>query len=222
MAYDLEEQEQIDTLKAWWKQYGNLVTWAFILALSAYAAWAGWNNYQASQAKQAATVYEELERSVTAKDNAKVQAATQTLIDKFSKTPYAALAALTAAKSAADANDLKTVKSQLNWVIDHARMPELVVLAKLRLSAVLLDEKNYDAALALVNGSNSEEFAGDFLDRRADIFVAQNKIDEARDAYQQALVKMGEKHAGRQLVQIKLDAIGGAPVTSTQSTSDKK
>ena len=222
MAYDLEEQEQIDTIKAWWKQYGNAVTWAAIIGLSSFAAWTAWTNYQHSQSKQAATLYEEMERSVAAKDNAKVQAANHALIEKFGKTTYATMASLTAAKSAYDANDVKTAKTQLSWVIDHSSVTELKMLAKLRLSAILLDEKNYDGALAAIAGNSSDEFAGDILDRKADIFVAQNKIAEARDAYKQALAKMGEKHAGRQLVQIKLDAIGGAAETSTNKNSDKK
>lgn len=222
MAYDLEEQEQIDTLKAWWKQYGNAVTWAAIIALSSFAAWTAWTNYQQSQSKQAAALYEEMERSVAAKDNAKVQAANHALVEKFGKTSYATMSSLTAAKSAYDANDVKTAKAQLSWVIDHSSVAELKMLAKLRLSAILLDEKNYDAALAAIAGHSADEFAADFLDRKADIFVAQNKIAEARDAYQQALAKMGEKHAGRQLVQIKLDAIGGAAESSTNKNSDKK
>ena len=36
---DLEEQEQLDQLKAFWKQYGNLVSWVLIVVLGGYAAW---------------------------------------------------------------------------------------------------------------------------------------------------------------------------------------
>lgn len=222
MAYDLEEQEQIDTLKAWWKQYGNLVTWLLIAALSSFAAWTGWNTYQRNQATQASTLYEEVQRAVSLKDNAKVQGATAVVLEKYSGTAYATMAAFAAAKSAFDNNDLKVAKTQLTWAVEHANTNEFKALAKLRLSAILLDEKNFDEATKILMGDFPAEFEADVLDKKADILVAQNKINEARDAYKSALDKMGEKHAGRQLVQIKLDAIGGAIQAKAAIPSEKK
>jgi predicted negative regulator of RcsB-dependent stress response len=222
MAYDLEEQEQIDTLKAWWKQYGNLVTWLVIAALSSFAGWTAWNNYQRGQTTQAAAVYEELQRAVGLKDNAKVQGAAANLTTKFGSTSYATMAALTAAKSAFDANDLKAAKTQLNWVVEHAHTKEFQAIAKLRLTAILLDEKNYDEALKVLAGEFLPEFEADVLDRKADVFVAQSKQKEARETYQAALSKMGEKYVGKQLVQIKLDALGGAIEPKVAVTTDKK
>ncbi len=222
MAYDLEEQEQIDTLKAWWKQYGNLVTWLLIAALSSFAAWTAWNTYQRNQAAQASTLYEEVQRAVGLKDNAKVQGATAALVDKYSDTAYATMAALAAAKSAFDSNDLKVAKTQLTWAIDHAHTKEFKALAKLRLTSILLDEKNFDEAAKVLAGDFPAAFEADVMDKKADVFVAQNKIKEARDMYKNALDKMGEKHAGRQLVQIKLDAIGGAAEVKAAASSEKK
>src|SRR4051812_18898955 len=108
MAYDLEEQEQLATFKAWWNQYGNLVTWLITIGLSAYAAWSGWDWYQRSQAMQASQLYEELQKAMTAKDNTKLQRAAADMEDKFARTAYAQMSALFAAKSAFDADDLKT------------------------------------------------------------------------------------------------------------------
>jgi predicted negative regulator of RcsB-dependent stress response len=212
MAYDLEEQEQLDTLKAWWKQYGNLVTWLLVIILSAYAAWTGWHNYQNGQSTQASQLYDELQKSIAAKDNVKVQRAANDLIEKFTRTSYAPMAALSAAKSAFDSNDLKTAKSQLHWVIDHSSVDEYKTLAKLRLAGVALDEKAYDEGLSLLAGEFSAEFTGDILDRKGDLYLAQNKISEARTAYQSALEKIKDKNPGRKLIQIKLDAIGGVDV----------
>src|SRR4051794_21148594 len=98
MAYDLEEQEQLATLTAWWKQYGNLVTWLLIIGLAAYAGWGGWNYYQRSQVTQAGQLYDELQRAVAAKDNAKVQRAASDMSAKFAGTAYAQMGALAAAK----------------------------------------------------------------------------------------------------------------------------
>jgi len=210
MAYDLEEQEQLATLKAWWNQYGNLVTWLLIIALAGYAAWAGWNYYQRNQSAQAAQLYGELQKAAGSKDNAKVQRAASDMTTKFGRTAYAQMAALIAAKSAFEANDLGTAKTQLQWVVEHGNA-EYKALAKIRLAGILLDEKAYEEGLKLLAGDFPEAFSGAVADRKGDILVAQGKIEDARAAYQLALEKADEKNPARQLIQMKQDAIGGAP-----------
>ncbi|WP_343652181.1 tetratricopeptide repeat protein [Herbaspirillum sp.] len=209
MAYDLEEQEQLDSIKAWWAKYGNLVTWALIIALAAYAAWTGWNTYQGRQSAQASVLYEEQQRSFAAKDNAKVQRAASDIQDKFSGTAYAEMSALVAARSAFDANDVETAKKQLQWVLDHGRGKEYKAIAAVRLAGVLLDAKSYEEALKVLSGDYPAQFAGAIADRKGDVLLAQGKRDEARTAYKLALEKSDAKDPGRQLIQIKLDAIGG-------------
>jgi predicted negative regulator of RcsB-dependent stress response len=214
MAYDLEEQEQLASLKAWWNQYGNLVTWVLILALAGYAAWTGWNYYQRNQVMQASQLYGELQNAATAKDNAKVQRAASDMTEKFGRTAYAQMAALIAAKTAFDANDLKAAKAQLQWVIDHGSDDEYKAIARIRLAGILLDEKAYDEGLKVLAGEFPEQFASAVADRKGDLLTAQNKLADARGAYQAALEKMDEKNPGRQLIQLKLDAIGGSAAKS--------
>lgn len=206
MAYDLEEQEQLATLKAWWNQYGNLVTWLLTIAFAVYAAWSGWNYYQRTRAAQAGQLYEEMQKAVSVKDNAKVQRAAADMVDKFGRTAYAQMAALAAAKSAFDANDLKAAKAQLQWVIEYGN-DEYKAIAKIRLAGILLDEKAFDDGLKLLSGDFPEQFAGTVADRKGDILAAQNKNEEARAAYQLALDKTDRRNPGRQLIQLKLDAL---------------
>lgn len=213
MAYDLEEQEQLASLKAWWKQYGNLITWLLIAVLGGYAAWTGWTKYQESQSVQASQLYTELQRAVQAKDNAKVQRAAEDMASKFGGTAYAQMSALTAAKSAFDANDIKTAKSRLQWIVAEGSDEEFKALARIRLSGILLDEKAFDEGLKLLSGDFPANYAAVVADRKGDILLAQAKTQEARAAYESALEKMDERNPGRQLIQIKLDAIG-APAKS--------
>lgn len=208
MAYDLEEQEQLASLKAFWNQYGNLTTWVLIIVLGSYAGYNFWNHYQRTQSGEASALYGELQKNLAAKDNAKVQRVAGGIEAKYGRTAYASLGALGAAKSAFDANDLKTAKAQLQWAAEHGS-DELKAVARLRLSGVLLDEKAYDEGLKLLANEFPPQFAGAVADRKGDILVAQNKIAEARTAYQAALDAMDKKNPGRQLVQLKLDAIGG-------------
>jgi predicted negative regulator of RcsB-dependent stress response len=209
MALDLEEQEQLAALKAWWNQYGNIVTWILIGALLAFSAWTGWNAYLRSQATDASILYQELQKSFAEKNNTKVIQVASDLQAKYGRSAYAEMAAMTAAKSAFDANDLPVAKNQLQWVIQNGKNPEYVTLARVRLAGILLDEKNYDEALKTLAGEFPEHLSAIVSDRKGDIFMAQQKIEEARAAYETALDKMDAKNPGRQLVQVKLDALGG-------------
>jgi predicted negative regulator of RcsB-dependent stress response len=209
MAYDLEEQEQLATLKAWWNQYGNLTTWVLIVALAAYSGWTAWNYYQRSQALQASQLYDELQNAASAKDGVKVQRAAGDMQARFGRTTYAQMSALAAAKSAFDAGDLKTAKAQLQWVLEHGN-EEYQSVARVRLAGILLDERAYDEALKVLAGATAPQFAGAVADRRGDILVAQNKLAEARSAYQAALAATDKNSPGRQLIELKLEAIGGS------------
>lgn len=209
MAYDLEEQEQIASFKAFWSKYGNLITWVLIIALGSFAAYNFWNQHVRKQSVEASALYDELTDAVTANDNAKAQRVASDIQDKFKRTAYAQMSALGAAKTAFEANDLKTAKTQLQWVVDNGD-DEYQSVAKLRLAGVLLDEKNYDGAMKLLDGKFLPQFSAEVQDRKGDVLVAQNKIADARNAYVAALAAMGPKHPGSQLVRIKLEAIGGS------------
>jgi len=208
MAYDLEEQEQIATFKAFWARFGNLIMGVLIVALLAYAGYNFWQSRQRTQAVEASALYDELQAALSASDNAKSQRIANDIKQKYEGTAYAQMAGLAAAKTAFDANDLKTAKAQLQWAIDKGN-DEYKAIAKLRLAGVLLDEKSYDAALKLLNDSYPAQFSAEVADRKGDVLVAQNKITEARQAYVAALAAMHKDNPGRQLVQIKLEAIGG-------------
>jgi predicted negative regulator of RcsB-dependent stress response len=208
MAYDLEEQEQIANFKAFWNRFGNLISWVLIIALGSYAAYNFWNTHQRGKSAEASSLYDALVVAAEANDNAKVQRMAVDIESKYDSTAYAQMAALAAAKAAFDANDLKTAKAQLQWAVDHGN-DEYKSVARLRLSGVLLDEKAFDQALAILNGEFLPQFAAEVADRKGDVLVAQNKLAEARTAYQAALDKMDKRHPGRQIVQIKLEAIGG-------------
>ena len=146
MAYDLQEQEQLDELKAWWGKYGNLIMTVVTVALLAFAALNGWRWYQRSQAEEAAGVYAELERAMTAREAERVAALSATLTDKFGTTAYGPMGALQAVRWYAGSGDTAGARTRLQWVVDHADHPEIVAIARVRLAGVLLDEKNYDEA----------------------------------------------------------------------------
>ena len=208
--YDLEEQEQIDTLKTWWKMYGNLVTGLVMAASLAVVGWQGWNWYQGGQSAKAAAIYGVLEQAAAAGDAQKVKAAAGELAEKFGRTAYASLGAMVAAKQSFDAGDLKTAKTQLIWVTENGKN-EVRDLARLRLAAVQLDEQAYDEALKQLEAAHAAAFDARFLELKGDVLTAQGKKAEARTAYKSALEKMADKpSASRELLQQKLDSLGEA------------
>lgn len=211
MAYDLEEQEQLAEIKAWWKRYGNLVLLATTAALLTVAAHQGWRYYLHQQSLSAITLYEQLEQAERAADHKKVRDIAAQITNRYGPTVYATMAALASAKAAFLTGDLATAKAQLQWVIDNAREDEIKDIARLRLAGVLLDEKNYDAALKLLEKKPVESLAGLYADLKGDILAAQGKHAEARSAYQLALDKSESGSAYRATIQLKLDALGDKP-----------
>lgn len=223
-AYDLEEQEQIAEFKAWWKQYGSLLTFVIMAAAVVVLAWRGWNWYQRNQAEQASNIYQALQQAVQSGDTQRVKAASGELTEKFSGTRYAALGALVAAKATKDAGDARTAKAQLQWAVDNGK-DEIRDLARLHLVTLLIDEKAYDEALKLLEGGVTPAFSARFIDSRGDVLSAQGKKDEARKAYQSALETLAgqdrqndgansqswQLQSGavyREIIQQKLDALG--------------
>jgi len=222
VAYDLEEQEQLDALKAWWQKYGNLITTVVLAIALSFAGWNAWQWYQGNQAAGAAQAYEQLEAAAAAKDATQVRDAAGVLFDQYSRTLYAQMGALVAAKANFDAGDLRTAKAQLQWLIDNGRDDSYKHVARLRLAGLLLEEGADEAALELVSKSVPARFEAAFADRRGDILMAQNKLAEARAAYQIAYDKSDERGGYRQIVQLKLDAIGAAPAPAPAPAVEKK
>lgn len=208
--YDLEEQEQIDSIKTWWKMYGNLVTGVVTIACLAVIGWQGWNWYQRGQSTQAAAIYSVLEQAVNARDAQKIKAAAGELTEKYGSTNYAALGALMAGKQSFEAGDLKTAKVQLTWAADNGK-DELKDIARLRLAAVLLDEKSYDEALKQLEASHAPAFAVRFQELKGDVLAAQGKKLEALAAYKAAQAKSeGKTGVSSDLLQQKIDSMGEA------------
>ncbi|MBV2233958.1 MAG: tetratricopeptide repeat protein [Sterolibacterium sp.] len=216
-VYDHEEQEQLDELKVWWKQYGNLVTGVLLVVALAMAGWQGWNWWQREQSLQASALYTLVERAVEAHDAKRVREAAGELIDKHGRTRYALMAAMLSARIQLETGDIKSAKTQLEWAQQHAAGSDLHDLVNLRLAEVMLEEKSYDAALQALTAAPAAAFAPRYAEVRGDILAAQGKLVEAGKAYQQALDKIDESQksmdqpqqqtAYRDMLQIKLESL---------------
>jgi len=221
-SLDLQEQEQLDELKAFWKQWGNLITWVLTACLLAYAGWNAWGWYQRDQAVKASAMFDELDKAAVAGDADKVGRVFGDLKERYGRTAFAQQGGLLAARVQYDKGQADAAKASLGWVADNAMEDEYRTIARLRLAGVLLDGKQYDAALKALDAATAKEFAGLVADRRGDVLLAQGKADEAKAAYQSAYKAMAEKIDYRRLVEAKLTALGAPPEAAASAAGAAK
>ena len=215
---DLQEQEQLDALKSFWKRYGNALTWALTAVLAAYASWNGWNYYQAQQATKASFLYDELERSAQGTDADKIVRVLDDLRQRHGGTAFARQGALLAAKALADRSQPEKAAAALQWLIDQGADDPLVGLARLRLSALHLDAARHEQALSVLAPLQSGDWQALAADRRGDVLLSQGKKSEAAAAFKEAWDRLPETVEYRRLVEAKLVALGAAPKPAPTGT----
>ena len=208
---DLEEQEQLDELKHFWKRWGDLITWVLIVILGAYAAWNGWQAWSSKQAAQSAALYDTVERAAMTGDVALLDRSVADIEDKFARTTFAHEAALLAARIYQDKDRGSDAKKQLQWVMDHASDEGYQALARLRLAGLLIEDKNLDAARQLLQAKVPESFAPLVSDRLGDLAMIEAKPDEALKHYKAAWQGFEPNADYRRLVAVKMAALGVDP-----------
>jgi predicted negative regulator of RcsB-dependent stress response len=187
VAFDLEEQEKLAELRAWWDKFGNLITGVIVVGALIVLGFNGYNAYMQRQADQAAVLFEQMQKALTAKNTLLVKETSSKLMSDYSRTAYAQMAALLVAHADVDAKDLKGAAAPLQWAIDHATDEQYRTIARLRLSTVQSDMGQPEAALATLDVKVPDQFASAFADRRGDIYLGENRVADARAQYQLAL-----------------------------------
>lgn len=205
---DIEQQEQLDQLKAFWKRYGNLLLVLLIAVLAAYVGWTRWNAHQQDQGLQASAMYDELDKAVTARDIPKAAQVVNDLKNRYPKTLVAQQGALLLAKLQFESKQLDEAQASLTWVLAQATAAEYQALARLRLAGVLMEAKKLDEALRVLETSPVPEFEALVADRRGDVLLALNKPTEAVQAYTEAWKAMDAQVDYRRVIEGKLGALG--------------
>lgn len=205
---DLEEQEQLAELKHFWKTYGDLITWVLIAVLGAYAAWNGYQYWQRSQATKAAALYDELARAAVGGDVDRLQRALADMQSSFGSTTYAKDASLVSAKVLFDKGNVDAAKAALVWVADQDSDEGLAATARLRLAAVLADQKAYDEALKQLDRNFPPPYQAMAADRKGDIHMLKGASDAAVAEYRKAYSLMDPAEGYRKVIEVKLASLG--------------
>ena len=211
---DLEEQEQLDQLRTFWKQYGNLVTWVLIVAMAAYAGWNGWNWWQRDQAAKSGAMFDQLDKAAQAGDADQATRVFADMKERFPRTAFTQQGGLLAARAQFARGQADAALATLAWVAANAPEAEYQTVAHLRAAGLLLDQKKFDEAIKQLDAATAVEFAALVADRRGDVLLAQGKKDEAKAAYAAAWQAMDPKVEYRRLIDAKLTALGAAPEIS--------
>jgi predicted negative regulator of RcsB-dependent stress response len=216
MPLDLEEQEKLDQLTAFWQKYRNLIMGALTAALFAYAAYSAYQWWRTSQASAASQLYETMVTAINKGDKDQTLRAADDLQKQFSSTPYAAMSSLVAAKIASDNGDSVKAMAYLRWATKNASDQSYLALAKLRLITQLIEqgaEKDFAEADTILNEKPVSGFEALWLERRGDWYLSQQKTAEARKSYEAAWVQLNQAkefpEEARRLLKVKLDAVGG-------------
>jgi predicted negative regulator of RcsB-dependent stress response len=208
---DLEEQEQLDELKHFWKQYGNAITWFLIVVMGAYAGWNGYQYWQKQQSAKAAALFDEVERAASSGDVAKLERSWNDMKERFPGTTYAAQSALLAGKTFQQSEKLDAALAALKWASENASDEASVQLGRLRLANLQIQQKAYDDASKTLSKPFTPAFAGLAFDIQGDLFLAQNKAQDAVKAYTESYAKLENTNEYRRLVLAKLNALGADP-----------
>ncbi len=208
---NLEEQEKLDAVKHFWERFGNLITWALIVVLAAFAAWNGWKWWQRDQAVNAAAIFDELDRAAKAGEADRLPRIFDDLKDRYPRTAFAQQGGLIAAATLVEKGKGDESRAVLGWVAANAVEDEYRSIAKLRLAGELLDQKQYEEALKQVDAVPAGPFAALAADRRGDVLAAQGQAAAAVEAYRKAWQAFDPGVEYRRLVEAKLIALGGSP-----------
>ena len=213
MTEYLTEQEQIEQIKNWIKQYGPTVIAGIVLALVIVTGWHYWEDRQNRILTHASGVYDEMLTLRAQNDAPAAIIQAQKLLDHYAKTPYAQMAAFLLARDAVANKDYETAITQLTWVIKHSHNDAMRAIAKIRIARIQLAEDKAEDSLNTLNKIDDKSFSALADETRGDAYLSLKQAKDAKLAYQQALQELpSDETTRRPLLQMKIDNL--ANVTS--------
>lgn len=214
----LSEKEQIEQIRAWWRENGWYLIGGVALGVLVLLGWNRYNAYQDGQAEAAGALYAELRQAAVDDAAGDARNLLAQLRENYPGSPYTDQAGLLVAVMRMDAGQMNGAIDELRYVMEETSDPELSMIARLRLARVLADQESYDEALATLD-VDPGSFSGRFNEVRGDIHVAMGDLSSARTAYNAALITDESNLVDRTLVQMKLDDLPVPEVTTTEAAT---
>ncbi len=212
------EDEQVERIKKWIKQYGLVIILAVVVGLGGGMGWRYWKKMQVVHALQASQYYEMMLTQYSTGHSQQAQQAARKLQKDHSSSPYAALAGLFMAKQAVEQQHYQVAVKSLQWVIKNSEVPALKQVARNRAARILIAEKQPKQALQLLNKVSDRAYKAAIDEIRGDAYVALNETSQARDAYQLALQEAPKDAANRPILEMKFHQLAPVSVNNVLNT----
>jgi len=216
----LSDDERAEALREWWRDNWRWIVGGVVLGLALLFGWYYWQSSQLKRAEQAAQLYSEVQIALAAKDVSKAESAAKTLSSDFGRAAYAQQAQLLLAKNYVDAGDFAKAEPLLRAVTEHSKDKELADIAQLRLARLLVQQAKYDEAVKLLEPLTAGGFGAQAREIRGDALVAKGDAEGARAEYAAALANV-DATIDRELVELKLQDVGGAKAAQPQTDESK-
>lgn len=200
----LTEQEQIELLKNWIKQYSLVILAGVLIAIIGISGWRYWQQRQAKILTRASTLYDEM-LTKRAQGESEATTTAKKLYDRYPKTVYGQIAALMLAKEAIDNKNYSLAEKQFHMIIKQSHIASFRQIARLRLARMLLLEQKQNDAIKTLEKVEDKNFNGLINEVRGDAYFAIKNIEMAREAYKQALTELPNSETIRPLLQMKYD-----------------
>ncbi len=208
MAYDLQEQESLDELKAWWEKWGNLVLSVITVVCLAFAGYNGMKWWQRHQAQEASLAYSSLQTAIMQQSEvSSVEKIVDALIADAGSTVYGPMGALSASRYLESKGETAKAQELLHWVVTESDRMEYQTVARVRLAGFLIDDKKYEEAVSILSAAQPTDRQVALVnDRLGDAYFAKGDIVNARRVWEEAL-KHPIDPALMGFVQLKLQAL---------------
>jgi len=211
--YDTEE-EQVEALKRWWKENSTSTIVGLVMGIVIILGWNYWQDHKKAQAAQASLSYSKLLKALDENKNDSVEKLSERIQEQFKGTEYAAFSGLFQAKVKSQQGDFAAAKQILKTIAAEPNK-QLSNIARIRLARLMLATGEYEQGLQVINEVDAKEaasYSANYDELVGDLYVALDRLDEARTSYQNAL-RNGQPSP---LLQFKIDDLTPQEKLETQ------
>ena len=214
------EEEQLEAFKRWWKENGQSTIIGLVLGIAIILGWNFWQDHKRTQAQQASALYSQLVQAIEADKKDSAEKLAERIKENYPKTEYAAYSALLMAKVKVQQGDVAKAQAILKDIAAGSNK-ELSNIAKIRQVRLMLASGEYEQGLKLINDvdpATSSSFSGNYDELVGDLYVALDRLDQARSSYQKAL----ENGYKSPLLQLKIDDLTAPEKLVVENTEPGK
>ncbi len=217
MSTYLTDDEQVEQLKQWWKDYGKTALIGILIALAVIFGWRGWQRYETNQSLSASLIYDNVINSASSHDEKGVQQATKLLINKYERTPYAAMAALVLGQQDIKHGNLTQAQANYIWAMKNTNSDTIKQIARLRVARVMIEREHAQLALSTLSKVDDAAYEPLINLVQGEAYVQLKQYDQAQAHLKNALDALPKDTVIYPLVKMKYTELASKAKIATPS-----